>query len=96
MRLGERERLDFRSPPPDASLSIKPSRKCTVRRAWRAISRFVRDENDGVAALIEIFEQGHDFFAGFGIEVPGRFVRQDDRRIVDQRARDRDALALAA
>ena len=33
---------------------------------------------------------------GFGIERGGGFVEQDDRRILDQRARDRDALALAA
>ena len=56
----------------------------------------VRDQNDGVAALIQIFEQRHDFFAGFGIEVAGRFVGQNDRRIVHQRARDRDALTLTA
>ena len=33
---------------------------------------------------------------GFGIERRGRLVEQDDRRILDQRARDGDALALAA
>ena len=33
---------------------------------------------------------------GFRIERGGRLVEQDDRRILDQRARDRDALALAA
>ena len=33
---------------------------------------------------------------GFGIERRGRLVEQDQRRILDQRARDRDALALAA
>ena len=56
----------------------------------------VRDENDGVAALVKVLEQRHDFFAGFGIEIAGRFVRQNDRRIVHQRAGDGDALALAA
>ena len=33
---------------------------------------------------------------GFRIERGGRLVEQDDRRVLDQRARDRDALALAA
>ena len=33
---------------------------------------------------------------GFGIERRGRLVEQDDRRVLDQRARDRDALALPA
>ena len=56
----------------------------------------VGDENDGVALLIETLEKRHDFFAGFGIEVPGRLVGQDDRRIVDQRAGNCDPLALAA
>ncbi len=57
---------------------------------------FVGDENDGVALLIKAFEKRHDFFAGLGIEVAGWLVGQDDRRIVDQRAGDRDALALSA
>ena len=50
----------------------------------------------GVALLIEAFEKRHDLFAGFGIEVTGRLVGQDDRRIVDQGAGDGDALALPA
>ena len=33
---------------------------------------------------------------GFRIERGGGLVEQDDRRVLDQRARDRDALALAA
>ena len=33
---------------------------------------------------------------GFRIERRGRFVEQDDGRVLDQRARDGDALALAA
>ena len=33
---------------------------------------------------------------GFGIERGGGFVEQDQRRVLEQRARDRDALALAA
>ena len=37
-----------------------------------------------------------DVALGFRIERRGRLVEQDDRRVLDQRAGDRDALALAA
>ena len=56
----------------------------------------VGDENDSVALLIEAFEQRHDLFTGFGIEVAGWLVGQDDRRIVDQCAGNCDPLALSA
>ena len=58
--------------------------------------RLVGDENDSVALLIETFEQHHDLLTGFGIEVAGWLVGQDDRRIVHQRAGNCDALALSA
>ena len=41
-------------------------------------------------------EQRHDLGAGLRIEVAGRLVGEQDRRVVDQRPRDRHALALAA
>ena len=41
-------------------------------------------------------EQRHDFRAGFGIEISRRLVREQDGRLVHQRAGDGDALALAA
>ena len=44
--------------------------------------------------LVEAFEQIHDLFAGFGIEVAGWLVGQDDRRIVDQCAGNCDSLRL--
>src|SRR5206468_12817052 len=56
----------------------------------------VRDENDRVPALIQIFEQCHDLFAGLGIEVASRFVSQNDGGPVDKRTRDSYALALTA
>ena len=56
----------------------------------------VRDQYDGVALLVQALEQRHDFVAGRGIEVAGRLVRQQDRRIVHQRAGDGDALPLTA
>ena len=41
-------------------------------------------------------EERHDLEAGFGVEVAGGLVGQDDGGAVDQRAGDGDALALAA
>ena len=55
----------------------------------------VRD-GDGGAALAQMRDRVLHQPLGFGIERRGRLVEQDDRRVLDQRARDRDALALAA
>ncbi len=52
--------------------------------------------DDGVAGLVQAREQGHDLDAGLRIEVTGRFVGEQDRRIVDERAGDGDALPLTA
>jgi len=57
---------------------------------------FVRDQNDGVALHPKLFEQGHHFFAGFGIEISGRLVGEEDGGAINEGAGDRDALALAA
>src|SRR5438045_4361588 len=56
----------------------------------------VRDKDDGVASLVEVLEQHHDFFAGLRIEVPSRLVSQNNRRIIYQRASDGNTLSLAA
>ena len=45
---------------------------------------------------MQIANQREDLVAGRGVEVAGRFVGEQDRRIDRQRAGDRDALALAA
>src|SRR4051812_20196885 len=58
---------------------------------------FVRDEHDGDAALdIQFLEDVHDLDRRAGIEVARRFVGEQDRRLVDERARDGDALLLTA
>ena len=44
----------------------------------------------------QLAQPGARFLAQLGVEVRQRLVEQDDRRVVDQRARDRDALLLAA
>src|SRR4249919_1083138 len=56
----------------------------------------VRDHDDGDAVLIELLENGHDLDACAAVEIAGRFIRQQYLRIIDQRARNRDALLLTA
>jgi hypothetical protein len=56
----------------------------------------VGDEHDGVAGGVEPLEDGHDLDPRLRVEVSGGLVREQDRRIVDERAGDGDALALTA
>ena len=55
----------------------------------------VRDD-DGGAVLAEMLDRLLHLALGFGIERGGRLVEQDDRRVLEQGARNGDALALAA
>ncbi len=56
----------------------------------------VGDDDDGVAVGVELVEEGHDLVAGFGVEVSGRFVGENDGGAVDEGACDGDALTLTA
>src|SRR5690606_31869368 len=57
----------------------------------------VRDEHERRAALaVELLEQLDDGLARAGVEVPGRLVGEQDLGLVDERARERDALLLPA
>ena len=56
----------------------------------------VGDDDDGVAFGLEFIKEGHDLDAGLGVEVAGGLVGQDDGWLIDQRAGNGDALALAA
>ena len=57
----------------------------------------VRHQDDGDAFLaIELLEHQQDLIAGLRVEVPGRLVGEQERRVVDERPRDRHALLLAA
>ena len=47
-------------------------------------------------ALMDAHQQVHDVPAGGGVEIARRLVGKDDRRIVRQRAGDRDPLLFAA
>ena len=56
----------------------------------------VRDHDDGQALRVQLAEQPHDFLGGLRVERASGLVGQDQRRLVDQRARDRHALLLPA
>jgi hypothetical protein len=57
----------------------------------------VRDHHDGDAALlVELGEQEHDLALLRGVEVAGGLVGEDERRLGDDGAGDRDALLLSA
>ncbi len=58
--------------------------------------RLVGDENDGVAFLVQVGEERHDFVAGGGIEISGGLIGEQDRRMIHERARNGHALPLAA
>src|SRR5207248_9557744 len=57
---------------------------------------FVRNENNCVSALIQIFEKRHDFVTGLRVEISGRLIRKDNGWMIHQSPRDRDALTLTA
>ena len=70
-----------------------------VQHVARVIGRFriVRHHDDGLAVFaIQQRKQVEDLVGGVAVEVAGRFVADQQRRIGDERARDRDALLLAA
>ena len=57
----------------------------------------VGDDDERHAVLrVELAEEVDHFLAGLGVEVAGRLVAQQQLRRAEQRARDRDALLLAA
>src|SRR6266508_1738920 len=62
----------------------------------RGVVRVVRHEDHGVAMTVELLEELEHLGTCLGIERPGRLVGQQDRRVVRQRPRDRDALPLPA
>src|SRR5262245_30986238 len=66
-----------------------------ARRVLRQLV-LVRDEDDGVPTAVQIVHQRQDLVTGLRVEVSGRLVGEQDRRLVDERARDRHALALSA
>ena len=68
-----------------------------MQRPARAVggARIVRDHHDRLAVVpVERLQQGQDLVARFAIEVAGRLVAQQQRRVGDNRAGDADALLL--
>ena len=58
--------------------------------------RLMRDEDDRASGGVKLLEEFHDLMRRFRVEIARRLVRHDDVRIVDEGARDGDALALTA
>ena len=57
----------------------------------------VRDDQQGAVLFAgQLCQQGHHLCAGLFIQVAGRFICQDQQRIVHQRPGKRDALLFAA
>ena len=56
----------------------------------------MRDLNDGRAFGVKFLKQLHDLFALARVKISSRFVRQNQFRIGNDRARDTDELLLAA
>src|SRR5205814_278706 len=72
-------------------------RKADDPRSVLGDLRLVGDEDDCNPSLgIQPLEDLHDLDARPAVEIAGRLIREQDRRIVEQRARDRDALLLSA
>ena len=70
-----------------------------MHRAMRTACHagIMRHQDQGYAFfLIQFQKQFHDLFSGFGIQVAGGFIRQNNRRVIDQGAGDRHTLLLAA
>jgi hypothetical protein len=66
-------------------------------RHQRREIRVVRDHEQGRSALaVQLEEQIVDRLAGRAVEVAGGLVGEEQRRLEDHRARERDALLLAA
>ncbi len=59
-------------------------------------ARVVGDNDDGAPAAVQIRQLLHDAVAAGGIQVSGGLIRQDDGRVIDQCARNGNALLLTA
>ena len=93
-----------RLPPPapragratERSSTSLPSRKRTTRFAYSAMSGSWVIRTIVLPSSLRRWKTPNDLFGGPGVEVAGRLVGEQQLRLVDQRARDRDALLLAA
>ncbi len=80
-----------------ASVTSTPFSRCSVRFARAGGVRVVRHHDDRLAVVaVERLQQVEDLVAGLAIEIAGRLVAEQQRRVGDDRAGDADALFLAA
>ncbi len=56
----------------------------------------VRHHQDRRAGAVDAIKELHDPHGGVGVEVSGRLVTDQERRVVDEGARNRDSLLLAS
>src|SRR5919201_6764846 len=103
-----RRRLHFDPQPPDLRgraapvyhRSVAPDETVAERDGTRGVLRdigLVRDEHDRDAALdVQPLEDAHHLDARPRIQIASRLVGEQQRRVVHQRARNRNALLLAA
>src|SRR5205085_504099 len=102
-------RASFGRADPDGELFLRPTRVRdelvardeAVAHAHDAFGvrgdvRLVRDHHDGLAEVVEALKDRKDLRARSRVQVSRRLVREDHRRVVQERARDRDALLLTA
>ena len=75
---------------------MRPSSRCTTRSACAARAGECVTITTVAPSRCSDAEHVHDVRAVAAVEVARRLVGEDQRRIVDERARDRDALLLAA
>ena len=77
--------------------SSRPSCSRTTRSILRGDALVVgRDQRRAALAADQVEELGEDDVGGMLVEVAGRLVGEHQRRLVGERAGDRDALLLAA
>ena len=74
-----------------------PSRRVWTRSATAAAcGSCVTSRTARVAGAAELRQQREDLGAALAVEVAGRLVGEDQSRLVDERACDRDSLSLTA
>ena len=56
----------------------------------------MRDNDDCCACAVEFFEHLHDLRGGFAVQCAGRFVTEQNIRLIDERTRNRCTLLLSA
>src|ERR1019366_6752968 len=88
---------DLRCPGPiqDSLIAADPT-VTKLNAAFRELCdvRFVRHQHNGQAVIVQFLENVHDLDRGATVEITCGLVRQQDRRLVDQRTGDRHSLLL--